>query len=227
MNSTTTVLSAENVAKHYAAPGGFVPVLRKVNLAIKEGEFIIITGPSGSGKTTFLNLAGLLDKPSSGRMIFDGEDTTCMNEDQLCEARKHKVGMVFQKFCLLAHRSALENVVFRFRYMGQDTGEVRRKSEDALKAMGLADLAWKPARLLSSGEQQRVAIARAVAVKPRILLADEPTGNLDRPAACAVMECFRQLNRGGITIVMVTHNEALLTYATRHVTCADGNIVGQ
>jgi len=222
MNSSDVVLAANGATKSFPLPTGFITVLRKTNLRIREGSFVVITGPSGSGKTTFLNLAGLLDRPSSGDLEFDGEPTTLMSEDRLCEVRKSKIGMVFQRFHLLPHRSAVENVAFRYRYIDADAAEVRRKSYEALRALNLAGVAQTPARLLSSGEQQRVAIARAVVLRPRLLLADEPTGNLDRTATAGVMAAFGQLNRDGITILMVTHNEALLDFASHRFVCSDG-----
>jgi putative ABC transport system ATP-binding protein len=222
MNSSVAVLTAKGVTKSFPSPTGPVTVLKKADLCVREGSFVVVTGPSGSGKTTFLNLAGLLDKPSSGELESDGEPTTSMSEERLCEVRKLKIGMVFQRFHLLPHRSAVENVAFRYRYVDADAGEVRRKSYEVLKTLNLTGVAETPARLLSSGEQQRVAIARAVVLRPRLLLADEPTGNLDRTATAAVMAAFRQLNKDGITILMVTHNESLLEYASHRATCADG-----
>jgi putative ABC transport system ATP-binding protein len=222
MNSPAAVLTAKGVTKEFSSPTGPVPVLKKADLCVREGAFVVVTGPSGSGKTTFLNLAGLLDKPSSGVLEMDGEPTASMSEERLCEVRKLKLGMVFQRFHLLPHRSAVENVAFRYRYVDEDTGEVRRKCYEVLKALNLFGVAETPARLLSSGEQQRVAIARAVVLRPRLLLADEPTGNLDRAATAGVMAAFRQLNKDGITILMVTHNEALLDYASNRATCCDG-----
>lgn len=222
MNSSDVVLAAKDATKNFPLPTGSVTVLRKTNLCIREGSFVVITGPSGSGKTTFLNLAGLLDRPSSGDLAFDGESTTLMSEDRLCEVRKSKIGMVFQRFHLLPHRSAVENVAFRYRYIDTDAAEVRRKSYEALCALNLTGVAETPARLLSSGEQQRVAIARAVVLRPRLLLADEPTGNLDRAATAGVMAAFGQLNRDGITILMVTHNESLLDFASHRFVCSDG-----
>ncbi|MFQ5962210.1 MAG: ABC transporter ATP-binding protein [Candidatus Methylomirabilales bacterium] len=183
-----------------------------------------MTGPSGSGKSTSLHLAALLDHPTSGRVLFDGEDVSTLEEPHLCQLRKHKVGMVFQKYCLLPHRSVFDNVLFRFHYLAHDRSEARRRVMHALETMGLMNIANRPARLLSGGEMQRVAIARAVALEPRLLIADEPTGNLDRASANAVMECFWRLNQAGITILMVTHNEALLDFCARHLECRDGSI---
>jgi putative ABC transport system ATP-binding protein len=185
----------------------------------------MITGPSGSGKTTLLNLAALLDRPSSGRLLLEGQDLSAMPEGGLCRLRKTRIGMVFQKFCLLPHRSALANVRFRFRYLESEPAAAEARAREVLAQMGLAGMADRPARLLSAGEMQRVAVARAVVLRPALLLADEPTGNLDASMARVVMECFRELNRQGLTILMVTHNTALLPYGTRRLMCRDGTLV--
>ncbi|MEI6972104.1 MAG: ABC transporter ATP-binding protein [bacterium] len=222
MNPSSAVLSAKGVTKSFPQPAGTVTVLKSANVCIKDAAFMIVTGPSGSGKTTFLNLAGLMDRPSSGELEFDGEPVSSMSEARLCEVRKLNVGMVFQRFHLLPHRSAADNVAFRYRYVTEDPVVVRRRSYDTLRSLNLAGVADTPARLLSSGEQQRVAIARAVVLRPRLLLADEPTGNLDHAATAGVMATFCRLSREGITILMVTHNEALLDYATQMAVCKDG-----
>lgn len=222
--STGPVLSLRGVWKSFATPRGPVHVLRGVDMDIEPGSFVVITGPSGSGKSTFLNLASLLDTPTQGVIQFGGRVTSTLNENELCELRKERLGMVFQKFCLLTHRSALENVLFRFRYLATPHAEARNLAERALARVGLAGQADQPTRLMSGGEMQRVAIARAVAQRPDLLVADEPTGNLDRAAAEAVMSVFRDLNADGITILLVTHNEALLRFATRHLVCADGRL---
>ena len=217
-----TLLEMHDVSKSFPAPNGCVGVLERVNLDLSEGEFLIITGPSGSGKTTLLHLASLLDRPSSGKVIFDSLDVSTLDERDLCRIRKHKVGMVFQKYCLLPHRSVRENILFRFRYLDHDPADAASRTELAMAQMGLMEAAERPARLLSGGEMQRVAIARAVALEPRLLIADEPTGNLDRSSADAVMACFHRLNQAGITILMVSHNEALLEHCSRHLVCQDG-----
>ncbi|MCZ7591734.1 MAG: ABC transporter ATP-binding protein [Kiritimatiellae bacterium] len=222
--SAGPVLSMRGVWKSFATPRGPVHVLRGVDLEIEPGSFVVITGPSGSGKSTFLNLASLLDTPTQGVVQFAGRVTSTLNEKELCELRKERLGMVFQKFCLLTHRSALENVLFRFRYLAVPHTEAQKSSERALARVGLAAQADQPTRLMSGGEMQRVAIARAVAQRPDLLVADEPTGNLDRAAAESVMEVFRDLNADGITILLVTHNESLLRFATRHLVCADGRL---
>jgi putative ABC transport system ATP-binding protein len=218
------VLQMRAVTKSFATPRGPVHVLRGVDVTIEPGRFVAITGPSGSGKSTFLNLASLLDTPTSGEVFFDGNDVSFLPERELCAVRKDRIGMVFQKFCLLPHRSAIENVLFRFRYLDVPAAEARRRAEEALATVGLAGQADQPVRLMSGGEMQRVAIARAVAQRPRLIVADEPTGNLDREAAEAVMNTFARLHADGIAILLVTHNEALLRYSERHLVCREGRL---
>ena len=216
------VLEMKDVWKSFASPAGQVDVLRGVSLSVGVGEFVMVTGPSGSGKSTLLNLVALLDRPSRGRVVFDGVDVTGDDEKLLSDLRKHKVGTVFQRFCLLPRRSALENVLFRFRYLEMDPAEALSRSRAALAEVGLEYAADRPARLLSAGEMQRVAIARAVALRPVLLVADEPTGNLDKAATVEVMKCLQRLNGEGLTILMVTHNEGLLPFASRHTVCGSG-----
>lgn len=191
---------------------------------MRRGDFLVVTGPSGSGKTTLLNIAAMLDRQTSGSMKFEGRDVGALTDDELCETRARDIGMVFQKFHLLPHRTALENVLFRWRYLGAGDGNPREAAANALSRVGLGDVMHRQARILSAGEMQRVAIARAIALPPRLLVADEPTGNLDGASAGTVMECFRALHGAGMTILMVTHNERLLEYGTRHMACADGRL---
>jgi len=216
------VLDMRKISRSFETPHGPVHVLQQLDFSMGAGEFIIVTGPSGSGKTTFLNLASLLDNPSTGQVLFDGQDVSTLAEPALCDIRKHHIGMVFQNFYLLPHRSALENVAFRFRYLDIDPIHARSKAMDALETVGLRSIARQPARVLSGGEMQRVAIARAVALRPRLLVADEPTGNLDRASAEVVLDCFTKLNQAGIAVLLVTHDESLLPYGSRHVICRDG-----
>lgn len=222
MSRPSPVLQMSGVIKNFPSPSGPVNVLKDINLAIHPGEFVLVTGPSGSGKTTLLNLAALMDHPTAGEVLFDGVSVSAMNEEALCTVRKHKIGIVFQRFCLLPNRSALENVLFRFRYVEGLNGEAKTLALKALATVGLSEIADRQARKLSSGEMQRVAIARAVALKPDLLVADEPTGNLDKDSAAVAMHCIRTLNEQGLTVLMVTHNEALEKYATRHLVCRNG-----
>jgi len=213
-----------DVTRGFAEGAGLHMALRHVNLTVAEGEFLAITGPSGSGKTTLLHLAALLDRPTAGRIWFDGRDTTSLGDDELSGLRKHMIAMVFQNYVLLPYRSVLENVVFRFRYMEHDRKEAAVLARQALARMGLGDLEGRPARRLSAGEMQRVAIARAIVRPPRLLTADEPTGNLDRASTAMIMESLAELHRAGLTILLVTHNEDLISYATRRIVCKDGMI---
>ena len=228
MNDSTPngvpVLAMHGVWKSFGTPRGPVHVLRGLDLEIAPGSFVVITGPSGSGKSTFLNLASLLDTPTKGTIQFAGRLVSTLDERELCALRKERLGMVFQKFCLLTHRSAIDNVAFRFRYLATPASDVRAAAETALGRVGLAGQADQPVRLMSGGEMQRVAIARAVAQRPDLLVADEPTGNLDRASADSVMEVFQRLHTDGITILLVTHNEHLLRFATRHLVCREGRL---
>ena len=217
-------LRLENVSKGFRAAAGAVEVLRGVSLELGAGEFGVITGPSGSGKTTLLMVAGLLQPVDGGRVRFDGQDVSELDESATAAVRKRGVGMVFQKFCLLPHRSALDNVEFRFRYLDEAPRAARTMALAALERVGLAHKARQAARLLSVGEMQRVAIARALAVPPKLLLADEPTGNLDPESAVAVMELFRELNRAGTSILLVTHNPDWVVPGTTHWTMHDGHL---
>ena len=217
-------LRLENVRKAFRAANGAVEVLRGVSLELAAGEFGVITGPSGSGKTTLLMVAGLLQPVDGGRVRFDGQDVSELDESATAAVRKRGVGMVFQKFCLLPHRSALDNVEFRFRYLDEDPRAARKSALAALERVGLAGKARQAARLLSVGEMQRVAIARALALPPKLLLADEPTGNLDPESAAGVMDLFRELNRDGTSILLVTHNPDWVAPGTTHWTMHDGRL---
>jgi putative ABC transport system ATP-binding protein len=224
VNSSTDILQLHDVNKSFCASHGSVDVLHSVSLSLAEGEFAIVTGPSGSGKSTFLHLAALLDVPSSGELFFEEQETASLRDDELCDLRKNSIGIVFQKYYLLPHRSVFENILFRFRYLDYSSSEARKRANEALEMMHLDAIADRPARLLSGGEMQRVAIARAVALMPKLLIADEPTGNLDSSSANAVMDYLRMLNQAGLTILMATHNESFLKYCSRHLLCNDGRI---
>lgn len=220
------ILKISEMTKSFPENSSLHRVLRRVNLSLREGEFLAITGPSGSGKTTFLHLAALLDRPTSGQVWFDGHDTSSMEEAELSFLRKRKIAMIFQNYYLLPYRSVLENVMFRFRYMEHDRIEVTELARQALAKVGLVGMEERTVRRLSAGEMQRVAIARAIVLPPRMLVADEPTGNLDRSSTEVIMTCLDELHHSGITILLVTHNRDLLTYASRHLICKDGMIEG-
>ena len=218
------LLQFENVSRSFATASGPRTVLHDVQVNVYPGEFSAITGPSGSGKSTFLNLCALLDEPSSGEIYFDGKATSHMGESDLNELRKNAVGMVFQHYCLLPYRTVLENVLFRFRYLDIARRTVRERAREALAMVGMADFEDRPANLLSGGEMQRVGIARAIALRPRLLVADEPTGNLDRDSAEQVMKCLSELAGDDMAVMLVTHDESLLPYTSRQLSCHNGSL---
>ena len=219
------LLSLRGVSKRYPAPGGAVEALRDVSLTLDPGEFCAVTGPSGSGKTTLLHIAALLEPPTEGEVRFEGEDAARLSDRGRAARRARKIGMVFQRFCLLPHRRVLDNVRFRFRYAPVPGAEAERLARDALAAVGLSARAAHRARLLSGGEMQRAAIARAIALPPRLLAADEPTGNLDRASAEEILEVLRALQRRGVAVLLATHNEALLRPGDRWLRLEDGRLV--
>lgn len=204
MTSGTAVLSLRGVARFYDAPGRRVAALDGVDLDLPAGSLCVVEGPSGSGKSTLLHLAGLLDFPSRGEVLFDGRPVG--SEETAARLRGQAIGMIFQRFHLLPHRTALENVLFRFRYLGDPGPTAGRLAADALNAVGLSHVADRPARLLSGGEMQRVAIARALVAPPRLLLADEPTGNLDPESAALVFALLCDCRARGIAVLVATHN---------------------
>lgn len=224
MSGPLPVVEMRGVSRSFPTVHGPVTVLRRVDLAVFPEEFVVVTGPSGSGKSTLLHLAALLDQPTAGRIMFDGQDVSALGENALCLIRGEKVGMVFQSYHLLPHRSVFENVLFRFRYLSRKISDAKGRALRAITTVGLASVARQPARLLSGGEMQRAAIARAIALTPRLLVADEPTGNLDTSSAASVMECFSALKEQGMTILMATHNPTLLRYCSRRLQIIDGCI---
>jgi putative ABC transport system ATP-binding protein len=201
--------------------------LRGVNLDVERGEFLAVTGPSGSGKSTFMHIAGCLDRPTSGQYFLDGEDVSRMSKDQLASVRNRKIGFVFQGFNLLSRTSALDNVELPLLYQGGLKGPERHKRAiDVLEKVGLGNRTDHHPNQLSGGQQQRVAIARALINTPSILLADEPTGNLDTRTSIEVMDIFQTLNREtGITVLLITHEMDIAEYGTRIVTFRDGQVV--
>ena len=199
--------------------------LREVSIAVAAGEFVAITGPSGSGKSTFLNIAGLLESPSGGQYLLDGRDVSGLDDDERSRVRNEKIGFVFQAFNLISDLTVFDNVDTPLRYRGMNAAERKRRIEESLARVGLSSRMKHYPNELSGGQQQRVAIARALAGSPGILLADEPTGNLDTQAARAVMQLLEEIHRGGATIVMVTHDPQLAARAQRNVHLVDGQVI--
>jgi putative ABC transport system ATP-binding protein len=215
-----------DVRRFYAMDGMNVEALRGVTLGIEEGEYVAVTGPSGSGKSTLMHLLGALDRPSSGRLLIGGRDTTKLDDAGLAHVRGTEIGFVFQAFQLLARTNARDNVALPLVYQGVGTAERRRRAVAALEAVGLGHrLAHKPTQL-SGGEQQRVAIARALVGEPRLVLADEPTGNLDSANGHEVLNVLERLNRErGVAVVLVTHDAEVAARATRLIRMKDGLVV--
>ncbi|MFE6055273.1 ABC transporter ATP-binding protein [Kitasatospora sp. NPDC056446] len=199
-----------------------VAALRPFDLTVRHGDHLAVVGPSGAGKSTFLNIAGLLDPPTSGRYLLDGEDTTSVGDARLTALRAERIGFVFQSFHLLAHRSARENVELAMIYQRVPRRERRRRAAQALERVGLAHRTDAVPGRLSGGERQRVAIARALVAEPALLLCDEPTGNLDSRTAATVLDLLDTLHHEGMTIVMITHDPTVAARAQRLVTIRDG-----
>ncbi len=219
------VIQLENIHKTYTMGDVDVHVLRGASLTIREGEFVAIMGASGSGKSTTMNIIGCLDRPTRGQYILDGQDVSAMSKDERADIRCQKIGFVFQGFNLLSRTSALENVELPMLYAGVETAQRQQRAFEALAAVGLAGREQNHPNQLSGGQQQRVAVARALVNDPSLILADEPTGNLDSRTSVEVMEIFQRLNRErGITLVLVTHESDIAEYAQRVVVFKDGKI---
>jgi putative ABC transport system ATP-binding protein len=219
------VIQLEQIHKTYVMGDVEVHALRGVSLTIREGEFVAIMGTSGSGKSTTMNIIGCLDRPTRGTYILDGDDVSQMSKDERADIRRQKIGFVFQGFNLLSRTSALENVELPMLYSDVEAGERRARALAALRSVGLVGREQNHPNQLSGGQQQRVAIARALVNDPALILADEPTGNLDSRTSVEVMEIFQRLNRErGITLVLVTHEPDIAEYASRVVVFKDGRI---
>jgi putative ABC transport system ATP-binding protein len=218
------VIRAEDVHKYYDLGEQKVRALRGVDLAIERGEFVAIMGSSGSGKSTFMNILGCLDKPTQGRYILDGTDVSELDKNQLAQIRNRKLGFVFQGFNLLARTTALENVELPTLYSRLPKEERLDRAKKSLELVGLGQRLDHFPSQLSGGQQQRVAIARALVNQPSILLADEPTGNLDSRTSVEIMQIFQELNDKGLTIVLVTHEPDIANFAKRIVVFRDGKI---
>src|SRR2546421_10666313 len=227
MNSSGAAVRLDDVRKTYPTGEVEVQAVRGVSIEIGQGEFVALMGSSGSGKSTLMNIIGCLDRPTSGRYFLDGEDVSSLSRDDLADVRNRKLGFVFQNFNLLARTSALENVELPLLYSNETLTSVqlREKAEQVLAAVGLEGRGDHTPSQLSGGQQQRVAIARALINDPEVLLADEPTGNLDSRTSIEIMGIFQQLNERGITIVMVTHESDIAAYARRNVVLRDGLVL--
>jgi putative ABC transport system ATP-binding protein len=221
----TTLLRFENVSKTYGQGGGIVRALDRVSLDIAQGEFVAIMGPSGSGKSTAMNILGCLDTPTSGRFLFNDVNVTSLSHDGRALLRRNFLGFVFQGYNLLSRTTAIENVELPLIYRGTPKTERRRRAVEALHLVGLQGRENHTPAELSGGQQQRVAIARAIVTNPLVLLADEPTGNLDTTRSHEIMELLQGLNQSrGLTIVMVTHEPDMAAFALRTMRFVDGHI---
>ena len=216
------MLELENITKVYKAGQTEVPALRGISCRIESGEMVSIIGPSGSGKSTLMNIIGCLDKPTSGRYLLDGTEVSELNDNQLAEIRNKKIGFIFQSFNLLSRTTALANVELPLIYSGASNR--RQRALQVLESVGLAHRVTHRPSELAGGEQQRVAIARALVNNPALILADEPTGNLDTRTSQEIMSIFKKLNEQGMTIVLVTHEPDIAAYTQRTIKLRDGQI---
>ncbi|HZK41565.1 MAG TPA: ABC transporter ATP-binding protein [Clostridia bacterium] len=220
------IVSLQEVCKDYEQGGMPVPAVKNVSLELDQGEYLAIMGPSGSGKTTLMNLIGCLDAPTSGKYLLDGVDVSQLDDKQMAKIRNKKIGFVFQGFNLLSEYDALDNVALPLLYAGIKKAERREMARQALASVGLEDrLHFRPNQL-SGGQQQRVAIARAIVHKPKLLLADEPTGALDSASGEQLMGIFEELHQSGSAIIMITHERSIAEYAQRILYIKDGEISG-
>jgi len=222
---TNNVIEITGIYKDYDTPAGVFPVLKDVNLTIEEGDYVAIMGPSGSGKSTFMNILGCLDRPTKGEYKLNNQSVKSLNNNQLAALRNQTIGFVFQGFNLLARSSLVDNVALPLVY-AKDQKELRTKiAKNILERMGLGNYFNSKPNQISGGQQQRVAIARALVNQPRIILADEPTGNLDSKTSDEIMKIFDELNQIGNTIIIVTHENAIADHARRQIRFLDGKIV--
>jgi putative ABC transport system ATP-binding protein len=222
---TKHVIEIQSLYKDYDTPAGIFPVLKDVNLTIDEGDYVAIMGPSGSGKSTFMNILGCLDRPTKGEYKLNNQSVKVLNNNQLAALRNQTIGFVFQGFNLLARSSLVDNVALPLVY-AKDQKELRTKiAKNILERMGLGQYFESRPNQISGGQQQRVAIARALVNQPRIILADEPTGNLDSKTSEEIMKIFDELNQIGNTIILVTHENDIAKHASRQIRFLDGKIV--
>ncbi len=222
---TKKIIEIQDLYKDYDTAAGVFPVLKDVNLKIDDGEYVAIMGPSGSGKSTFMNILGCLDRPTKGEYMLDGHSVKSLSSNELAKLRNKTIGFVFQGFNLLARSTLVENVSLPLVY-AEDQKELRTKiAKNILERMGLGNYFDSKPSQISGGQQQRVAIARALVNQPRIILADEPTGNLDSKTSDEIMKIFDELNQIGNTIIIVTHENYIADHASRQVRFLDGKIV--
>ncbi len=218
------LIELKKIIKNYDNGGVVTRVLKGIDLSIREGEFITIMGPSGSGKSTLMHIAGFLDRPTSGEYYFDGEDTKNFTDDQLANIRNSRIGFVFQSFNLLPRTSVLDNVMLPLFYSKEKNG-YEDKAKIAIEAVGLGNKLHYLSNQISGGEKQKVAIARALVCNPKVIFADEPTGNLDSKSGNIIMNILERLNKDGHTIILVTHDKETALHADRIVTLHDGEVI--
>lgn len=226
MATKRTIIQLEKITKNYVTGDVITRVLKGISITIKEGDFIAITGRSGSGKSTLMNILGLLDTPTSGKYVLNGSPITKFNEDDLSSLRNKTIGFVFQSFNLLPRSTTLENVVLPAIYAGISNRERTSHAKEILKSLGMEERIHSRPNQLSGGQQQRVAIARALMNDPELILADEPTGNLDTKSGHDVMEILKDLNKKGKTIVLITHETDIASQAKKIIQLIDGKVVG-